>query len=581
MAANAEATHKPRRNPRSTGEAGEDGAFAAGNSVVDATAIASYRFGRIPTILQSGECPVNFASRPLVFLFVLLSLAPSAIFLSRHSDLPSFGDLHDDSLYYVSAKSLADGGGYRIESLPGEPSQTKYPPLYPLLLSVAWRINPEFPRNLPIAAWISWLAFPAIMLQLVWLFPRLGIAGWRGWMLTLLVAVNPYMLVFSSTLVSDLAYAALMLAAILLTERATRASAIAAGAVAGLAYLTRSAGIVFLVAGPLYLWMHHKRREAVLWACAMLPFVAGWTLWTRLHQVSTSDPALMYYTDYFRYELYSISLRDLPVFVWRNIDGLLFGLGSLVLPNVASSFVVKTIAQVIAIAMISGVVRMFRRGQGHLYALLAAGSCAQLVVWHFPPNERFVLPFLPLALAGLMTEMEHLSVMLRKGLQHRDASQRVVAAGMLLAVAGVLVGAVGLQVYVGQVLLPEQETAHRAANADRIASYDWIRIKLPQDATLLSSEDALVYLNTGRHAMRRTLPPPYWYREDHARIIDWMSNFRAFTLEHGLTYFAFSGIDFRQGITSDDGSAIQAAIKSRPDLSPMYQTETAMVYRLR
>ena len=91
---------------------------------------------------------MNFASRPLVFLFVLLSLAPSALFLWQHSDLPSFGDLHDDSLYYVSAKSLADGGAYRIESLPGEPSQTKYPPLYPLLLSVAWRMNSEFLQNL-------------------------------------------------------------------------------------------------------------------------------------------------------------------------------------------------------------------------------------------------------------------------------------------------------------------------------------------------------------------------------------------------------------------------------------------------
>jgi hypothetical protein len=529
---------------------------------------------------------VSFASRPLVFLFVLLSLAPSALFLWRHSDLPTFGDLHDDSLYYVSAKSLADGGGYRIESLPGEPSQTKYPPLYPLLLSVAWRINPEFLQNLPIAAWISWLALPAIMFQLVWVFPRLGIADWRAWMLMLLVAVNPYMLVFSSTLVSELAYTALMLAAMLLTERPTRASAMAAGAVAGLAYLTRSAGIVFLVIGPLYLWMRHKRREAVLWACAMLPFVAGWTLWTQLHQVPTNDPALIYYTDYLRYELYSISLYDLPVFVWKNIDGLLLGLGSLALPNVASSFIVKTIAQVIAIAMISGVVRMIRRGAKgsgmvQLYALLAAGSCAQLIVWHFPPNERFVLPFLPLALAGLMTEMEHLSSMLRKGLQHRDASQRVVAAGMLLAVASVLVGAVALQIYVGQFLLPEQETAHRVANADRIASYDWIRTKLPQEATLLSSEDALVYLNTGRHAMRRTLPPPYWYREDHARIIDWMSNFRSFTQEHGLTYLAFTGVDFRQGITDDDRDAIAKAIRSSPDLSPLYQTDTATVYRLR
>lgn len=524
-------------------------------------------------------------NRRLAWLFVLMSLAPSAVFLWQHSDLPRFGDLHDDSIYYVSAKSLADGGGYRVQSLPGEPSQTKYPPLYPLLLSLAWHINPQFPGSLPIAAWLSWLALPAIMLQLLWVFPRLGIADWRAWMLLMLVAVNPYMLVFSATLVSELTYTALMLAAMLLTERAAGQdgvkAAIAAGALAGLAYLTRSAGIVFLVAGPLYLCIRHKRREGMLWACAMLPFVAGWTAWTRMHQVSTSDPALIYYTDYFRYELYSISLRDLPLFVWRNIDGLLQGIGSLILPNVAGSFILKTMEQVTAVAMIAGVVRMVRRGRALLYAFLAAGSCAQLVVWHFPPNERFVLPFLPLALAGLMTEMEHLGIMLRAGLRHRDVGQRVVAAGMSLAVAGVLAGAVVLQIYVGQVLLPEQETARRVANKDRVATYDWIRTRLPQDATLLTSEDGLVFLNTGRHAMRRTLPPPLWYREDHAGIIDWMSNFQSFGQEHGLTYFVFSGVDFRQGVTSSDAYAIQEAIRSSPDLSPVYQAESAAVFRLR
>jgi len=522
-----------------------------------------------------------FSSRSLACILVLLSLTPSAAFLWRHRDLPGFGDLHDDSLYYVSAKSLADGGGYRVESLPGEPSQTKYPPLYPLLLSIAWRIAPEFPHNIPIAAWISWLAFPIIMLQLLWVFPRLGITGWRAWLLLALVALNPYMLVFSSTLVSELAFTALLLAAMLLTERETRATAIAAGVVAGLAYLTRSAGIVLLLAGPLYLWTRHKRREAVLWTCAMLPFVLGWTIWSRLHQVSTSDPALIYYTDYFRYELYSISLRDLPVFFWRNVDGLLLGFGSLVLPNVFPSFFFKTLAQVIAVAMIAGVVRMVRQGRGVLYSLVAAGSCAQLLVWHFPPNERFVLPMLPLALAGLLTEIEHLASMLRAGLRHRDTGQRVVAAGMLLAVASILIGAVGLQIYVGQVLLPEQQSAHRISNASRTAAYDWIRAKLPPNALLLSSEDALVFLHTGRHAMRRTLPPSYWYREDHARIIDWMSNIRAFTEEHGLTYFSFTGVDFRQGIASNDQEAIEKAIHASPDLSPLYQTETAAVYRLR
>ncbi len=49
--------------------------------------------------------------------------------------MPHLGFYHDDSIYWVSARSLATGDGYRIESLPGEPYQTKYPPLYPALLA--------------------------------------------------------------------------------------------------------------------------------------------------------------------------------------------------------------------------------------------------------------------------------------------------------------------------------------------------------------------------------------------------------------------------------------------------------------
>src|SRR5437899_11018338 len=118
---------------------------------------------------------MNLVTKPTGLILLLILLIPSAAYLWHFGDMPRFGDLHDDSFYYVSAKSLADGGGYRIESLPGEPAQTKYPPLYPLLLSIAWRLNPQFPDNLPIAAWISWLALPAILIQLAALYPRWGI----------------------------------------------------------------------------------------------------------------------------------------------------------------------------------------------------------------------------------------------------------------------------------------------------------------------------------------------------------------------------------------------------------------------
>src|SRR5437868_15514793 len=55
-----------------------------------------------------------------------------------------FGQYYDDAIYVVSARSLADGHGYHIESLPGDPPQTKYPIGYPLLLASVWKAFPSF-----------------------------------------------------------------------------------------------------------------------------------------------------------------------------------------------------------------------------------------------------------------------------------------------------------------------------------------------------------------------------------------------------------------------------------------------------
>src|SRR5438067_10250040 len=62
---------------------------------------------------------------------------------------PVIGAFEDDGIYLVTAKSIAEGSGYRRLDLPGEPFQTKYPPLYPFLLSLIWRCGPGFPRNVP------------------------------------------------------------------------------------------------------------------------------------------------------------------------------------------------------------------------------------------------------------------------------------------------------------------------------------------------------------------------------------------------------------------------------------------------
>ena len=58
------------------------------------------------------------------------------------------GVYHDDGIYVITAKALAQGAGYRLINLPNSPLQTKYPILYPALLAIIWKIWPSFPKNL-------------------------------------------------------------------------------------------------------------------------------------------------------------------------------------------------------------------------------------------------------------------------------------------------------------------------------------------------------------------------------------------------------------------------------------------------
>ncbi len=527
---------------------------------------------------------MRYGFKPTHVLVLILLLVPSAAFLHRNSDVPQFGDIHDDSIYYVSAKSLASGS-YRIESLPSQPYQTKYPPLYPLLLSIAWRVNPHFPENLRIAAWISWLALPLLLALLMVLYPRMGIDGWRKWLLLALLSLNAYIVAFSAKLLSELWFTALLAGVLILVERAAEADssaswAVAAGLLAGAAYLARSAGIVLLASGVLYLWMRKQRTKAIVFGAVMFPFVAAWMLWAHLHQLRTDDAALVYYTDYFRYEIYNVSLKTFHLFLWKNLDGLVSGLGYIILPNVTSSLFMKILAELIGVAMISGTVRMVRRGLAVHYAMFALGSAFMLVIWHFPPNERFVLPLVPLAFAGLLTEMEHFVGMARAGMRHRDASQRVAAAVMLAFAALVFVGAFALQTYVGGVFLDQSQRDQRIRNIDHRGAYAWIRANLPPDAAVVAYNDPVLYLYTGRRSISRPLPPYIWYTEDHARAVEMYRDLASYARDHGASYVYYSTADLRRDMSDEEAAPIEEAVRDNPALSVIYHGGIGTIYRV-
>ncbi len=203
-----------------------------------------------------------------------------------------------------------------------------------------------------------------------------------------------------------------------------------------------------------------------------------------------------------------------------------------------------------------------------------------LVIWHFPPNERFVLPLVPLAFAGLLTEMEHFVGMARAGMRHRDASQRVAAAVMLAFAALVFVGAFALQTYVGGVFLDQSQRDQRIRNIDHRGAYAWIRANLPPDAAVVAYNDPVLYLYTGRRSISRPLPPYIWYTEDHARAVEMYRDLASYARDHGASYVYYSTADLRRDMSDEEAAPIEEAVRDNPALSVIYHGGIGTIYRV-
>src|SRR5207245_75707 len=74
-------------------------------------------------------------------LFAVVGLA----YLPRLDDV--CGLFSDDAWYVLLARALATGEGYTLTNLPTPGVAPVYPPGFPLLLSLVFRMAPDFPGN--------------------------------------------------------------------------------------------------------------------------------------------------------------------------------------------------------------------------------------------------------------------------------------------------------------------------------------------------------------------------------------------------------------------------------------------------
>jgi len=513
------------------------------------------------------------------------AIFPSAYLAWQARDVPHLGYFHDGALYYVSAKSLAGGAGYRIASLPGEPPQTKYPPLYPALLAGVWRLSPNSPENLKWALAASWLMLVLWLVAALRAFRDLLGPGLEAWALTAALALNPFAVLCGISLLSELPFAFLLLVSMTMAERAGGQGrgvwlAAAAGVIASAAFLTRTAGWPLLAAGPAAFLLRRQPRRAAAFALAMLPGVAGWMLWVQWRRVPSADPILLYYTDYLGYWVQDLASAGVPRMIWKNLDSLLSAIGSLFVFGLGDSFAAKSAARVLAVAALAGTVRLARRGRGLVFFLFTGAYLAMLPAWNYSPDHRFLVPIFPILLAGFWMEFRRVAGKVRAAFVAGRTAERAAAGAIGAALAAIVLAAASGACLGLFRALPRFLEEHRAAREAHLPAYRWAAANLPRDAAALAYDDPGFYLHTGRKACRLMIPPSLVYNGDRGALERFLAGAPDWARARGLSFLLLRRGDFHAELPEADRRVAYRVLSSHPRLRKVYARDGMLISRI-
>jgi hypothetical protein len=431
-----------------------------------------------------------------------------------------FGFFHDDGVYAIMAKALASGQGYRIISLPDEPPQTKYPPFYPFLLSLIWRVYPNFPDNLPPLMILSLLATLAFI-ALTWgyLTKLRYLSEWTALVVVALVASNWRTAILATNLYSEMTYALLSVAALWLADayehrRNSWAVEVILGMVIGLAFLTRTSGITLLVSVALYYLIRRLYGKAVVCLSVGCLFVLAWFGWSLVNRTTTNSVVAPFYTSYLAdfaervgnpMDLLSVVATNSFMLVVVSIPLVSLGLSYVQAQSyLVSSLVVITVTFLL---FTIGFVRQMAAGPRLLHVYLICYLFFHLF-WPYSTYDRFLIPLLPFLLVFLIQEFQVLLGRVRDNLVPGvSLSQKVSAVFFGLVLLGV--GAVAAYNYVSGLYTSfSSKGAYAKRKLEDTEAIRWIKEHTAPSDVLLGYRDPVYYLYTGRKAIRS-----FWIKE--------------------------------------------------------------------
>jgi hypothetical protein len=422
-----------------------------------------------------------------------------------------FGRGGDDAFFFSSAKALAEGRGYIIPSLPGNPPQTKYPVLYPWLLSAVWKWNPSFPANLALGVSLTVLFSCWFLIAAFALLRKLkGVGDWSA---LAMIAVCAF----------DLPFMALAATAALVADDAMRtdgpwSAAGLAGVLAGLSLMMRSIGVA-VIAGILVAALFRRAfRQAAAFCIGAAPFVAGFLVTLRPSRaVGGSNPAgaialpgwqqtLLYDTSYLR--MWRLCVPNLHVFAAMlrgNLEQFILAPAVYVLSptlDVGHGWGVNAVGAFVGVFSLLGLLRQAREQEWKPIHFIFVFYLAIVLVWNYPIMYRFLLLFLPFFLAGLWIEGQRIASLINAKLrQTSPASERVLAGTVAAGVAALSCVAAWNCVSGYRPQLRTISTQHAAVTQQALPVYAWVRERTAPGAVIVAMDDVNLYLYTGRRSV--------------------------------------------------------------------------------
>ena len=410
------------------------------------------------------------------------------------------GAWNDDGVYTVLGKSLAEGHGYRSLHLVGDPVQVKYPPGFPVVLALLWRLTGSVDGVQRAVSLLHPIVIGIVAGLLWWLgrerfqVPRILLAALVALPLLLDASIQYFTIPLSEP------WFMLGWVTVLVTWYSPRPRdprwpepSITSGFLASITTLFRTQAIVLVVGVLAAVWL--RKRTAAHRAIVTLAAIVPLGAWKLLHAMLIRRGPLADlpdeggYLEWFAGSSVVESFKAIAVGVATNAAKYLEQLGPYLIEHARAG---RFLVAVLLLVLLVGALATLRR-----YPFLAGsalGGVSVVLLWPFA-QDRLLLSALPFLGLAACVSFERLPVV-----RSRWFSPVFGLATGLVLIRQVTIHSEALDAFANRKPAPFYSPTHLLPLTSRyLASASrWVNTNTGEQDHLIIDYPAAIYLYTGR-----------------------------------------------------------------------------------